>query len=304
MPQNENYESNGKRVSICADFYMIFDIENGYKQAIAVAKQHYENFPVISFLLPKHARKHIAIFYWFARTADDFADESNYTSDQRMAKLNELEFRLNDLLKGNFNSDFEYALHNTIINKKLSSDHFYNLLKAFKQDTVKQRYENFDELLAYCKNSANPVGRIVLEIFDIKNDKLFFLSDKICTALQITNFLQDILIDYDKGRIYLPKDEMERFEVTEKMFELKENNINLRQLAKFYIQRTYAIFGEGKTLIKHLKGGLKLEIDWTVRGGELILQKIKENNYNLFSERPVITKPDVLKILLKSIIRQ
>ena len=276
------------------------DIESAYQSAIKFASSHYENFPVISMLVPKSLRKHVAVIYWFARTADDFADEGLLSADERIRKLDEFENRLTGLLNGNFNSPFEMALHSTIGSKKLSHEHFYNLLKAFKQDVVKKRYENFPALLNYCRHSANPVGRLILELNKIRNNDTFDLSDKICTALQLTNFWQDTEIDYSKGRIYYPEDEMSSFGVTEKMFELRENNLNLMALVKHNVERTDNLFREGENLIGHLSGRLKYEIKWTVLGGETILKKIKESNYDVLHVRPALNKKDFFILFLKS----
>ena len=123
-------------------------------------------------------------------------------------------------------------LSKTISNKKLSTKYFFDLLSAFKQDVVKKEYENYDEVLDYCKRSANPVGRILLELFNINEKEAIISSDKICTALQLTNFFQDTVIDIEKGRNYYPQNEMKMFDVLQKMFELKENNPNIKALCK------------------------------------------------------------------------
>ncbi|NNJ52456.1 MAG: squalene synthase HpnC [Ignavibacteriaceae bacterium] len=278
----------------------ILNINVGYGKALKLAKSHYENFPVVSLLVPKDVRKHLAIIYWFARTADDFADEGNYTENERLNNLNDFEYRLIELLKGNHNSDFEIALSNTIKTKKSSSENLFNLIKAFKQDVTKKRHLNFDEVLYYCSNSANPVGRLILELVKIKDEKAFYYSDKICTALQITNFIQDTGIDFDKGRIYYPLDEMQKFGVTEKMFELKENNLNFKGLVEFSIDRTQQMFNEGKGLLNYLSGRIKFEIAAKINGGEFILNKIKEINYDVLNFRPVLSKMDYIKLFLKS----
>ncbi len=274
-------------------------LNSAYNSALKFAKSHYENFPVVSFLIKKSLRKHIAIIYWFARTADDIADEGKMDFVQRISKLENFELRLKELINGNFTNDFEYALHNTIIKKKLTPAHFYNLLKAFKQDVVKTRFDNFDELLNYCNRSANPVGRLVLELHDIRNERLFLLSDKICTALQLTNFYQDVSNDIEKGRIYFPTDEMKLFSVSEKEFEKKEFSVNLQQLVKHQVLRAEKLFYEGEELLNFLSGRLKLEIKWTIFGGLAILNKIKNNGFNIY-KRPVLTKTDFLKLLFKS----
>ena len=276
------------------------ELTDAYKSALDFAKMHYENFPVVSLLIPKELRKHVAIIYWFARTADDFADEGNLSEDERLQYLNEFENSLNDLLKGKFKSPFEEALHQTIKQKNLTPQLFYDLLKAFKQDVVKKRYDDFDELLFYCKHSANPIGRLILELFDIRSKEAFDHSGKICTALQLTNFYQDIEIDYEKGRIYFARDELKQFEVAENMFAKKENNVNLKMLLRHNIDRTQKMFVDGKNLLMFLNGRLKFEIKWTILGGEAILEKIRKNDYEIFNARPKLTKSDFGALFIKS----
>ncbi|MCL5031374.1 MAG: squalene synthase HpnC [Bacteroidetes bacterium] len=278
------------------------DIESAYNDALEFARNHYENFPVVSFLVPKNLRKHVAIIYWFARTADDLADEGPMKSEERIKKLDEFENRLTELLNGNYANPYELALHSTIEAKNLSADNFYNLLKAFKQDVIKKRYNDFSEVLDYCRYSANPVGRLILELNDIRDEKAFHYSDQVCTALQLTNFWQDTLNDFQKGRIYYPLDEMDKFGVMEKVFELKENNLNLKALVKYNVERTNQLFNEGKSLIKYLNGRLKYEIKWTILGGETILKKIELNNFDVLNLRPVATKKDFLILFVKSIL--
>lgn len=276
------------------------EIKSAYDSAIGFAKTHYENFPVVSLLVPKELRKHIAIIYWFARTADDIADEGNITEAERLNRLNEVEESFNASFNGKFDSPFNQALHQSIMEKQLTPKLFLDLLQAFKQDVVKKRYMDFQEVLDYCQNSANPVGRLILELFDIRSNEAVIYSDKICTALQLTNFYQDIEIDYDKERIYFPEDEMKAFNVNEKLFALKENNVNLKQLLQYNIQRTQQMFDEGKNLLKYLDGRLKLEIKWTILSGEAVLQKIRDNDYKIFNSRPKLTKKDFSLLLIKS----
>ena len=277
-------------------------VDSGYRKALELAKTHYENFPVVSLLIPAKYKNDIAIIYWFARTADDFADEGNDSSSVKLEKLRAFEERLRSLLNDNPATELEAALRNTIINRKLKPEHFFNLLIAFKQDVIKNRYKDFSELLGYCSNSANPVGRILLELFDIRNDKAFYYSDKICTALQITNFVQDTKIDFNKGRIYYTLDEMEKFGVNEKMFEMNEISDNLKKLIEFSVTRTQSMFDEGKGLLEFLSGRFKYEIAWTIRGGEEILNKIRGADFDIFTRRPVLTKTNYLKLLIKSIL--
>jgi len=277
-------------------------VESGYRKALDLAKFHYENFPVVSLLIPTKFRKDIAIIYWFARTADDYADEGNDSLSVKLEKLQDFEERLISLLKDYSTNQFEAALKNTIVIRKLNPEYFFNLLKAFKQDVIKTRYADFSEVMDYCSNSANPVGRILLELFDVRNDKAFYYSDRICTALQLTNFIQDTKIDFLKGRIYYPIDEMGKFGVNEKMFEMKEISFNLKKLIEFSVNRTQSLFDEGKSLLEFLSGRFKYEITWTIKGGEEILRKIRGVDFDVFTKRPVLTKTDYLKLLFKSFI--
>ena len=278
------------------------DLIAGYNEARQLAKSHYENFPVVSLLVPEKFRNDIAVIYWFARTADDYADEGNFVSSIRLEKLQTFEDRFKSLLKESPATELEAALRNTIITRKLNPEYFFNLLNAFKQDVTKTRYADFTEVLDYCFNSANPVGRILLELFDVRNERAFYFSDKICTALQLTNFIQDTSIDFSKGRIYYPLNEMEKFGVNEKMFELKEISLNLKKLIEFSVNRTQHLFDEGKGLLKFLSGRFKYEIAWTIRGGEEILNKIRGADFDIFTRRPVLTKTDYLKLFIKSFI--
>lgn len=277
------------------------DPQNAEINISLLAKNHYENFPVGSFLIPKNYRKDVAIVYWFARTADDLADEGNAAPEKRLEELNKFENEFQKSLKGKSDNLYFIQLAKTITEKKLSITHFTDLLSAFKQDVVKKSYNNFDEVLNYCQRSANPVGRILLELFKVDNDAARNCSDKVCTALQLTNFYQDTVLDIGKGRNYYPRDEMETFGVIKKMFELKENNPNIKALLKHNVERTQVLFDEGKNLLNYLNGRFKMEIKWTIAGGEKILNKIRKNDYDVFTTRPKLNKIDFIRLFIKSI---
>ncbi len=286
-------------MSISTESYQ--DSSIGYNKALDFAKSHYENFPVVSFFVPKRLRKHVAIIYWFARSADDIADEGNEESEFRLVNLNEFELKFKQALNGKPGSAYFSALSETITVLNLTPKHFTDLLYAFKQDVVKKRYDNYEELLNYCNHSANPVGRLILELFNVRNKDAYYYSDEICTALQLTNFFQDTKIDFNRGRIYYTQAEMEKYGVTEKVFELNENNLNLQKLVKFNVDRARLLFNDGKKLLELLKGGLKLEVSWTVRGGEAILDKITKSNFYFFKKRPVLSKTDFVKLFIATI---
>jgi len=261
---------------------------------------HYENFPVGSILIPKDCRKDIALIYWFARTADDIADEGELSRDERLEQLNNFEKDFLHSLEGRSDNEYFILLSETIKNRNICAQYFLDLLSAFKQDATKNRFETFDEILDYCNRSANPVGRILLQLFEVDDTKALLNSDKICTALQLANFYQDAKIDFGKGRIYFPLDELKRFSVTEKMFELNENNHNIKALVKHNLQRAQILFDEGKNILNHLSGRFKLEIKLTIAGGEKILSKIEANDYDVLNYRPKLTKIDFATILIKA----
>ena len=278
------------------------DLEINYIKALQFTKSHYENFPVVSFFIKKDLRKHIAAVYQFARQADDLADEGNNSADERIEELNKYESTLQNAIGKKNNEDFWKILRFTIIEKNLNTDNFFNLLQAFKQDVWKKRYEDFDELLHYCNNSANPVGRIILELHDIKEELPISYSDKICTALQLTNFYQDISVDIEKGRIYIPQSELNIFNVAESDIELKRYTESFINLMRYQIERNKKLFLEGRNLLKFLPLRLKFQILVTIKGGEAILYKIEEMNYYVLDKRPTLSKLEFIKLFISAII--
>lgn len=264
--------------------------------------KHYENFPVASFLIPSEKRNVIRLVYWFARTADDLADEGEISPEIRIKNLTEFEDEFKNSLSNSSNILFMNRLSKAIQLYKISTEHFFDLLSAFKQDVIKNRYNSFSEIMDYCNRSANPIGRIILEIFNYRSDGLFYLSDRICSSLQLINFIQDTKIDIKKNRLYYPIDEFYSFSIDESDFFNLEYDNRIKQYLKFNVDRARKILNEGKHLIKYLNGRLSLEIKWTISGGEEILNKIERIDYNVLSFRPVLSKLDFIKILLKSLL--
>lgn len=276
--------------------------EKAYEKAMELSASHYENFPVVSLFVPAHLRRHIAIVYRFARQADDLADEGTIPDEERLELLNRYEDELSKAFEGKNEDPFWQALEYTVKERRLSPEYFYALLYAFKQDIVKKRYNSFEEIRDYCRNSADPVGRLILELYDLRSEKYNLLSDKICTALQLANFYQDVSLDILKNRIYVPLDEMERFGVHEADFLLKKNSSNFKLLIKHQTDRAGLLFSEGAELLKYLQGRFKYEIKWTVLGGEKILEKIRKIDYNVLEIRPALKKTDFFTLMLKSLI--
>jgi len=277
------------------------DLETEYKESERFARSHYENFPVVSFLIKKELRKHIAVIYWFARTADDIADEGDLSDVKKIEELDHFRDKFTEMLMGKITTGKGVALNNTIKEKNLNPAHFYDLISAFRQDLLIKQYGTFAEVIDYCSRSANPIGRLILELHNIRDNEAFILSDKICTALQLINFYQDTEIDIKRGRIYYPKEEMEQFSVNKQMFELNQNSLNLNRYIKFNLDRAGDMLKDGSKLLKFLPGKLRYEIKWTVLGGSEIIAKIRKNHYNVFI-RPELSGLDFVRLLIRSFI--
>lgn len=280
-------------------------IKSSFKYCEDIARSHYENFPVASFFIPKEKRKYIYSIYAFARAADDFADEPGIRSkEDRLNLLNEWNQKLIDCFNDKIYDPIFIALNKTVRDCKIPIEPLENLLKAFKQDVLKSRYENFEEVLAYCINSANPIGRLMLMVFGYNDDNMNALSDKICTALQLTNFWQDIDTDLEKDRIYLPLNDLKKFGYSVDDLKNKIVNDKFKSLLQFEIERTERLFEEGKELIKVTKKykdlkKLSQQLVLTYYGGMKILYKIKEINFDIFNKRPKLNLIDKLSLLAK-----
>lgn len=277
------------------------NLEKAYLKAQEFTKAHYENFPVISFILPKNLRKHIAVVYQFARQADDIADEGTEPPERKLAELEEYRNKFKDCLEKKYADEFWFALSNTISTKNLTPENFLNLIKAFECDVTKNRFENFSEILDYCSLSANPVGRIILELHDFSSPDALKFSDYICTALQLTNFYQDISIDTKNNRIYIPIDELKSFELSEDDFLNLRYDSMFKNLIEYQVKRTQEIFDKGKPLLQKLPGRLRRQIKWTILGGEAILKKITRIDYRVNDFRPKLNKIDYIILGLKAI---
>jgi squalene synthase HpnC len=280
--------------------------ENGkleivYNETVKFAKSHYENFPVVSLFLPTDLRKYVAVIYRFARQADDIADEGIYSIDQRIGRLNIYTNELSESLQKKYKEPFWEIFYLTVNKFNLTPQLFYDLLSAFEQDIHKTRYDSYDELLDYCKRSANPVGRIVLEFFNIRDSKALEYSDAICTALQLTNFYQDVSVDWLKGRIYLPVSEMEKFFINETYFTEKKCDENFIRLIKLQIEKTYNLFKYGENLLPLLPRRLRFQIRLTILGGAEILKKIEKLNYDVLNCRPKFSIIDYIKLFFKAV---
>ena len=274
--------------------------EDGFRYCEKIAHSHYENFPVASRFIPKEIRKYVWAIYAFARIADDYADEPGYTLAERMDNLNQWEQYLDECYNGNPTHRVFAALAETVERFQIPIELLQNLLAAFRADVTIKRYETYEDLLAYCSNSANPVGRLLLLLFNYRSETMMQFSDSICTALQLTNFWQDVSLDLQKDRIYLPLEELEEFGYSEQDLFNKKINDCFCNLMAFQVRRTAQLFVEGKPLLAMVDKDLSTELKLTWNGGTKILQKIHEQNYDVLTKRPVLSKSDKLVLLFRS----
>ena len=263
---------------------------------------HYENFPVASLFLPPRLRAPVGVIYRFARSADDFADEGQDAPAERLAKLDayrvELD-RIRDVQAPQTPLFAEVAA--MVAEFRLPLAPFYDLLDAFSQDVVKQRYADFGEVMHYCSRSAAPVGRLLLHLYHATQPDNIAKSDAICSALQLVNFWQDVAVDLAKDRIYLPVDEMARFRVDEAALRREDTGGEWRALMAFQVERARAMLESGAPLAKRLPGRIGFELRLMVQGGLRILEKIEAVRYDVFRRRPVLRGWDWPLLLVRAL---
>lgn len=279
-------------------------LQHAFATCTQIARDHYENFPVASLFLPADVRPLVAAIYAFARTADDFADEGERTDAERLQALDEWQKNLDACYEGRSDHPIFIALEEVVRRKQIPKHLLTDLLTAFRMDVTVHRYRTFDDLLFYCKHSANPIGRLVLYVFDDADERTFALSDSICTALQLANFWQDVGIDARKGRLYLPLEDMERFGYTESSLDQGVASAEFRALLKYEVERTKELFEKGKPLLALAPRALRWELTLTWNGGMTILRKIENAGYDVFTRRVTLNPVDKLQLLGRSLFHQ
>jgi squalene synthase HpnC len=263
---------------------------------------HYENFPVASFLVPAHLRRPIEAIYRFARSADDIADEGDASPAERLAGLNAYQAELDRIAAGTVpQTPLFVALAEEIHQHALPLQLFRDLLDAFAQDVVKKRYADFPELLDYCRRSANPVGRLVLHLCGRAGAEQLEQSDGICSALQLINFWQDVAVDWQKERIYIPQADLPRFRISEDDIATGRWSANWAALMDFQIDRARELLLRGAPLVHALPGRIGWEIRLTVQGGLRILERLRRVRGNVFQRRPTLGKWDWLVVAGRSL---
>ncbi|MBL8485532.1 MAG: squalene synthase HpnC [Rhodocyclaceae bacterium] len=264
---------------------------------------HYENFPVASILLPPALREPVAAIYAFARSADDFADEGELAPQERLSRLDAYRRELDAVEAGRPTDHPVFLrLRPQIEAHDLPLQLFRDLLDAFAQDVAKTRYADFAELTDYCRRSADPVGRLLLRLFRADGAGNLQRSDRICSALQLINHWQDVAVDWRKGRVYLPAEDLARFGVTETAIAEGRCDGPWRALMAFQMDRARAMMREGAPLAAELSGRIGLELRAIVAGGLRILEKIEAVDYDVFRRRPVLGKIDWLIVLGRAIL--
>lgn len=263
---------------------------------------HYENFPVASLLLPPLLRQPVSVIYRFARSADDFADEGDDPPQARLENLQQFRLELEGIASGRPAKIPLFAdVARIVRDHELPVQLFHDLLDAFSQDVVKKRYADFAELLEYCRRSANPVGRLLLFLFKKNTSENLKHADCICSALQLINFWQDVEIDYAKGRIYLPQDEMRSHGVSEQHIAGRRCDGAWSALMRFQADRARTTILSGRPLGRALPGRIGLEIRATVHGGLRILDKLEAAGFDVFRRRPVLQWSDWPLLLLRAL---
>ncbi len=275
-----------------------------------MSANHYENFPVASWLLPKHLRQAVLNIYRFARSADDIADEGDASDAERLQALQAYRTALSACaqpasgqpaaLRPELNPIFA-PLGQTMADHDLPLEPFEDLLSAFEQDIVQKRYADQASLDHYCARSANPVGRLMLHLYGAISHESLAQSDAICTALQRLNFLQDVAIDWQKNRIYLPQQELQRFGVTEQTIANAEVNHAWKALLQEQVSACRALLHFGVPLGRRLPGRIGLELRLIVQGGLRILEKIEHVHFDVFRRRPTLGAYDWAIMLARAL---
>lgn len=268
-----------------------------------LATSHYENFPLVSWLLPPDLHQHFYNVYAYCRWADDLGDEVG----DRARSLELLKWWRTELLAcyaGETRHPVFIALQPTIEQFAIPPEPFLDLISAFEQDQTVTEYESFDQLRDYCRRSADPVGRLVLHLCREHQPQNVIWSDSICTGLQLANFWQDVGRDYQIGRIYLPREDYERFGFLREQFEIGRTTPEFVELMKFQVDRARQFLQAGLPLVDHLPGRLQVDIDLFAHGGLRILERIESIGYRVWETRPKVTKFDALKLLAGALRRK
>ncbi len=267
-----------------------------------LARAHYENFPVVSWLLPRRLHQHFYNLYAFCRWSDDLGDE---VGDPARSLDLQAWWRgeLRRCYAGRAAHPVFIALGPSIESCNIPQQPFDDLISAFEQDQRVREYDTFEQLRDYCRRSADPVGRLILYVCGQFNEQNAAWSDSICTGLQLANFWQDVSRDYDIGRVYLPREDRDRFGYTEADLAARRTNAAFLRLMEFEVERAAEWLTAGLPLASALPGTLQVDIEMFARGGLKILERIRRLGYRVWDTRPTLTKRDALGLLLRCSLR-
>jgi len=278
-------------------------LQDAQRYCERLARSHYENFSVATFFLPKRLRQHFFNVYAYCRISDDLGDEVG-NPGLSLQLLDEWEAELNHCYAGSPRHPVFVALRETVNQLEIPQQPFAELLKAFRQDQSVTRYETFADLLGYCRYSANPVGHLVLYVCGYRDAERQQLSDFTCTALQLANFWQDVAVDYRKGRIYLPLEDLRRFGVNESDIAEGKATPQFLELMRFEVELARQWFERGLALPKIVDRDLAIDLELFSRGGQEILNAIERQHFDVLARRPVISKPRKLGLVLRAALRK
>ena len=274
-------------------------LEEARDYCARLARSHYENFSVASWFLPRRLRQHFFNVYAYCRISDDLGDEVGDTVVS-LELLDQWQHELDACYEGAPKHPVFVALAETVRQFDIPKHEFSDLLIAFRQDQTVTRFETFNDVLAYCRYSANPVGHLVLYLCGYRDAERQQLSDFTCTALQLANFWQDVSVDYAKGRIYLPLEDLRRFNVCEDDIARDNNTPDFRAMMKFEVERAQDWFHQGLPLISKVDRELAIDLDLFSRGGQEILHAIEQQGYAVLGNRPSISKPRKLALVARA----
>jgi squalene synthase HpnC len=274
-------------------------LEEARQYCANLSRSHYENFSVASWFLPKNLRQDFFNVYAYCRISDDLGDEVG-DAEASIALLDQWQEELEACYAGGPRHPVFVALSETVNKFQIPKHEFSDLLIAFRQDQTVTRFETFNDVLAYCRYSANPVGHLVLYLCGYSDSERQQLSDYTCTALQLANFWQDVSVDYEKGRIYLPLENLRRYQVSEEDLKQNRNTPAFREMMKFEVARAREWFDRGLPLVKKVNKELAVDLELFTRGGQEILNAIERQNYAVLGQRPVISKPRKLALVARA----
>jgi squalene synthase HpnC len=281
--------------------YAVPSVAEASEYCRELATRHYENFTVASWLLPRHLRRHFCHVYAYCRWADDLADESG-TPEECLALLNGWEGELDACYTGQTRHPVFVALAETIREFQIPREPFADLLVAFRQDQAVREYDTFEQLLGYCRNSANPVGRLVLYLGRCHDAERAALSDSICTGLQLANFWQDVRRDHEMGRVYLPRADRNQFHYADKDLAQRRFNRAFEELLRFEVDRAEGYLREGVPLVDLVPRALRIDVQLFLRGGFAILAAIRRAEYNVWRRRPTLTRWTKARLVVDSLL--